>query len=481
MGILSRYLIRSHLGPFLFALSALTGLLFVNAIAVRLDDLVGKGLSARIILEFLYLSLPHTLALTLPMAVLVAVLYTFSTLTAGNELTAMAAGGVRPTRVLVPMLGAGLILALAMLYFNDRVLPEANHRLAGLLLDVSQKSPTFQLREQVLNEIEGEGGRSKYFLQAAHIDPVSNELNEVVIYDRSQPSRFRTIYATRGVMAFNAQRTDLYLTLSDGVMLQSGDQRPEEFQQVEFEQQVIPIRGVGDELNRQMGRETRSDREMTISMLSQEVRTKDVELAEIGEEAYRRSRWAVERALGMETQLPDTMTSEEREVVAGFTTPPPRSDGTLQPDPVVRHVSMNLRTQSSRERVMSLARNRFDVERHKKYSISFACIVFVLLGAPMAIRFPRGGVGMVIAISLMVFGVYWMGLIGGERLADRDLVPPWLAMWLPNLIFFVVGVLMVRRMGSSASANRGGRWDEVAYAVVSAARRVLPGAERRAA
>ena len=101
MGILTRYLIRSHVGPFLFALSALTGLLFVNAVAQRLDDLVGKGLTAEIILEFLYLSIPHTLALTLPMAVLVAVLYAFSSLTSANELTAMSAGGIRPARLLI--------------------------------------------------------------------------------------------------------------------------------------------------------------------------------------------------------------------------------------------------------------------------------------------------------------------------------------------------------------------------------------------
>lgn len=465
MGILTRYVIRSHVGPFLFALCALTGLLFINAIAQRLGDLVGKGLPSSVIFEFLYLSLPHTLALTLPMAVLVAVLYTFSSLTASNELTAMAAGGIRPTRVLVPMLGSGLILALGMLYFNDRVLPEANHRLAGLLLDLSQKSPTFQLRERVLNEIDAENGRSKYFLQAARIDPSTNEMNDVVIHDRSLPTRFRTIYADRGVMAFNAGRTDLYLTLSDGYMLQSGDARPEEFQRIQFERQIIPLRGVADELERQMGRETRSDREMTIAMLAEEARQKEVELAEISEETHARSRWAVERALGLTDAPPDTMSTGVREMSAAFATPPPRDDGSLEADPVIRNVSLNTRTQASRARVMMLARSRYRVEYHKKYSIAFACIVFVLVGAPVAIRFPRGGVGMVIAISLGVFGIYWMGLIGGERMADRGTVGPFVAMWLPNLIFLALGLSMVRNMGRGPSTNRGGSWDELIYDV----------------
>ncbi len=477
MGILTRYLIRSHVGPFLFALSALTGLLFVNAIAQRLEDLFGKGLGWNTIAEFALLSLPHTVALTLPMAVLVAVLYTFSTLTAASELTAMSAGGVRPLRLMIPMLGVGLILALGMLYFNDRVLPAANHRLAGLLLDIGQKSPTFQLREQVLNEIDAEDGRSKFFLQAAQIDPVTNQLADVVIYDRSRPERFRTIYADHGIMAFNVHRTDLFLTLSDGVVLQAGEARPEEFQRILFERQVIPLRGVGDELERQREREQRSDREMTISMLAEEARNRDEQLVEIADESYRRSRWAVERALGLTDAPPDSMTEEA--AAAMQIGAEKRSDGSLPADPVIRNVSLNLRTQASREQVMSQSANRFRVEIHKKFSLSFTCLVFVLIGAPLAIRFPRGGVGMVIAFALMIFGVYWVGLIGGERMADRGTVTPFTAMWLPNLIFLILGAVGARQMGREAGNNRGGSWEELFWTVRQAVVRLIARPSRR--
>ena len=170
MWILTRYLIRAHAGPFFFALAALTGLLFLNAVALRLEDLAGKGLGLDVILEFLYLSLPHTVALTLPMAVLVSVLYAFSELTAYNEITAMKAGGIRPQRILLPILGVSLVVAGSMLYFNDRVLPEANHQLKNLLIDINRKSPTFALREQVVNEIRTEELGATYWLTAARID-----------------------------------------------------------------------------------------------------------------------------------------------------------------------------------------------------------------------------------------------------------------------------------------------------------------------
>src|SRR5690606_30547470 len=146
MRILTRYLLRAHLAPFLFALLALESLLFLNAIAQRLQDLAGKGLGWDVIVEFMKLSLPHTIALTLPMAVLVAVLYAFSDLAANNEITAMKAGGVQPFRLMAPLIVMGTLVSMVMFVFNDRVLPESNHKLKTLLMDIGRKTPTFSLR-----------------------------------------------------------------------------------------------------------------------------------------------------------------------------------------------------------------------------------------------------------------------------------------------------------------------------------------------
>ena len=107
MGVLTRYLIRAHVGPFLFALSTLTALIFLNAVAQRIEGLLGKGLSWMVVVEFLALSLPHTIALSLPMSVLVAVLYAFSEMTSANEITAMSAGGIRPARLILPLVAMG--------------------------------------------------------------------------------------------------------------------------------------------------------------------------------------------------------------------------------------------------------------------------------------------------------------------------------------------------------------------------------------
>ena len=106
------------------------------------------------------------------------------------------------------------------------------------------------------------------------------------------------------------------------------------------------------------------------------------------------------------------------------------------------------------------ARNRYDIEINKKFALAAACLIFVLLGAPLAVRFPRGGVGLVIGVSLAVFGLYYVGLIGGETLANEGIVPPFWAMWGTNAILAAVGVYLLLRMGRDTTSNRGGDWGD---------------------
>ena len=472
MAILIRYLIRSHIGPFLFSLTLITGLLFLNTIAQRLDQLTGKGLSWTVLGQFALLALPHTVALTLPMSVLVAVLYAFSDLTAENEITAMTGGGVNPVRILLPLVGIGVILAGVMFLFNDKVLPESNHALKNLLVDIGRKSPTFQLREQVVNEVvaETDDRRRIYYLQAARIDPVTSELEDIVIYDVGDPSAQRTTYAERGTMAFSEDHTDLYLNLYNGSVFEVPKEKVGGFQQAEFGQQFLPIKGISNILERGYSSDYRSDRELSTEMLGWRALGYDRNRDEIRDEALGSSLLAVRKALGW------TGTGEDM-------APPERSGGPpgnaavddlavsarlqqlepLAPDGVTRAVVMSTRTFADREESLRLAAIRYRVEIHKKYAIAFACIVFVLLGAPLAVRFPRGGVGMVITASVVIFAIFWMSLIGGETLADRGYVSPALSMWLPNLVLLPIGMLMVGRMSRQVATARAGGWDDLLF------------------
>ncbi|HLS48136.1 MAG TPA: LptF/LptG family permease, partial [Gemmatimonadales bacterium] len=181
MRLLSRYLLARLAAPFAFALAALTGFMLLNQVARRFDQLAGKGLDWTVIGEVFLLCIPFILALTLPMAVLVAVLSAFSNLAADSEITAMRASGVSVPQILRPVLVWGLLMALFTFGFVDQVLPRSNARLRTLLFDISRKSPTFQLHEQVINSVP----QSQYFLRAGQIDQARGALREVAIYDLS--------------------------------------------------------------------------------------------------------------------------------------------------------------------------------------------------------------------------------------------------------------------------------------------------------
>lgn len=441
MNILTRYVIRSHIGPFIFALSAVTGLLFLNAVAQRLEDLAGKGLGLGVIGEFLLLSLPHIVALTFPMAILVAVLYAFAELTSQNELAAMASGGIHPGRLLVPLFGVGVILSLLMFGFNDRILPETNHRLSNLLGDIGSKSPTFELREEVVNEVFT-GDDSRYFLRARTIDPATNRLTEVTIFDLGRPGQHRTIVADSATMAFTPDGADLVLTLRDGTVYETADDRPGSFQRLDFATQFLPLRGVGAEMERRVGGGGRSDREMTIVLLQERVDENLAQLASLAESSRALSMETLEQALGHHGAPP---ADDQIQV--------PPSAGVLV-DHLVDNVAGMHRINDTRWEVYRLASYRYRVEIHKKYAIAFACLIFVMLGPPLAIRFPQGGVGMVIAASVGIFFFYWMGLIAGERFADRGQVDPVLGMWAPNLILLIPTLFLLKGIGKKISTGR---------------------------
>ncbi len=482
MAILTRYLIRSHLGPFLFSFLLITSLLFINTIAIRLKDLVGKGLPWSVLLQVAGLALPHTVALTFPMAVLVAVLFAYSELTAENEITAMTAGGINPVRLLLPLVGIGIILAQLMFLFDDRVLPEANHSLRKLLVDVTNKSPTLQLREHVVNEIRASttGSQPTYYLQAVRIDPVTSFMQDIVIYDVSDPQARRTTYADSGTMAFNENQTDLFLTLYDGELREVPNRDADSFQRAFFEKQFYPIRGINDLFERGGATDFRSDREMSTDMLADSVQgareAREEYLAITKEEAL----FAVRRALGWQL-AGDSLAPPDAAAASARPEPnAPRRPGELLPrDDVTAAVHQSSRANALAARTLLQSAIEKRVEIHKKYAIAFTCIVFVLIGAPLAIRFPRGGVGMVITASVAVFALFWISLIAGEALADRGHVGPAIAMWGPNLILLPLGLYMVRGMSRQVATARGGGWDDLFFTMANGIRKPFRNLARR--
>lgn len=525
MRVLSKYVLKQHVPPFLFALSALTLLLLLDQVSERFGDLVGKGLDWHVIGEVFALSIPFILAMTLPMAVLIAVLYTFNRLASDNEITAMKANGVHLPRLLLPLGLAATLLAGGMVVFNNTILPDSNHRLQTLLTEINQKKPTFALKERTVNEVKARD----LYLRTGRIDRPRSMLRDVAIYDQREAMRPRTTYADSALMAYSEDRTDLYLTLHEGVTHEWRRDRPGSFQRIFFEKQIMKVPDVTNRLNRGSSGGYRGDREMSIGEMQVEVDSADARAARVrrSSQAYT---WAATRyllgdsvrveeteyldfvygsgqqtravsrasrtlermaAAGSAAAVADSLTPDTSRAVPdpaaatddSAATPsraasPPDSGppATAARPPTARDTILQARartafevsefriglrglrnyrdegTVTSRFDVFASLldsalqrRSRFAVEIQKKIAIPVACVVFVLIGAPIAIRYPLGGVGMVVGVSFGFFCAYYVALVGGEELADRLILSPFWAMWAPNILFGGVGLGFVWR------------------------------------
>ena len=432
MRTLTKYTLRQLVAPFLFAITALTLLMLLDQLAKRFGALIGKGLGWRIIVEVFALTIPFIFAVIVPMAVLVAVLYTFNRMAADNEISAMKASGVSLFRLTVPVLLLAALVALGLVWFNDTILPETNHKLQLLTRSIGRKSPTFALRERVVNEVV----RRQLFLQALRIDQETSRLEDVTIWDVTRPPSMRTIFADSGTMQFNESQTDLYLTLYDGVVNETDGESDTEFQRTWFEVQFLRIPSIANELERQE-HERRGDREMSIDSLRARAR-ESLERADAAERTSRALALAYTGQLlgnlvGADTLPPDSSAA----AMTGW-----RSGGRLTSP---TSAANTFRSQATRQDRHVKDAQKYEVEYWKKYSIPFACIVFVLIGVPIAVRYRHGGISMVVGASFLVFTAYYIALIGGENLADQRLLKPFWAMWSPNVLFLVIGIALFFR------------------------------------
>ncbi len=497
MRLVHRHILRSLAGPFMFAWTALTGMLMLNQLAKRFGDLVGKGLPPGVITEVLVLFIPFIVALTLPMAVLVAVLYGFTQMGADNELTAMRATGVSVLQMLRPVLVAGALLAAANFLFVDQILPKTNLRLLNLQVDIARKKPTFRLEEQVLNDLSP----SLYWLQASRIDPGSGRMREVAIYDLSVVEGRRIIYADSGYMAFQGEK-DLGITLFEGTVHEYRAQEPATVRVTGFTTNTIRVKDIQNALEVGLGTVQKGDREMTTCEMMDRVRIArrstlraaavqtghaETDLRALlrlhpGAEpapppvlppfrpscgSWRKLEQFMSRLLlppEAKGQAPvDTLPRAPADTGRDSAAPPvpaPAPPVVVQPPDRQTGAFLTpvteITTAREEEHLARREINQFGVEIHKKYTLSIACFNFVLIGIALALRFPRGGIGLVIGGSLVIFALFYVTLTGGESLADRGVIDPALAMWLPNLIVLVAGLLGLLRVNKEFGSTRGG-------------------------
>jgi len=457
MRILERYVLREHLFPFLVGFSIVIFLLTLDLMFDLVDLAIGKGIGVPVVMELYILSLGYMVALAFPCAVLIACLATFGRLSQDNEIAAMRATGVSMLRVIgAPLLGAAALAGLLVLFNND-VLPESNHALANLMADVGRKRPTAKITEGVF--IDGFVG---YNIFVEKVNDRTNEIRGVKIYQLNSSARPTTILADWGIIHNSPDGRVLSLELHDGEIHEVPPNAAERtYRRLMFKTHTINIRTPGGDLERR-DRDSRGDREMSLGTMRSHIRRLRKDLAEAVERRDQIIHGAGFADYGafMKAAVPrraqDGIQAWLRNALRAFSSVRPSS---RIPEPIEtpRYIApLTMDLIQMRQLEIDALENRaqsFEVEIQKKFSIPAACLVFVLVGAPLGIRARKSGIG-VAFLSILFFVFYYLCLAGGEELADRGFLPPWFAMWAPNIVIGAIGLLLTLQAAEIIRAPR---------------------------
>ena len=426
MKILYGYIFREHVGPFFFALFVIFFILIMDFIIEILQMVIGKGLNAFIILQVFALNLAWMAALAVPMAVLVSTLMAFGRLSQDNEITALKAGGVSLYRTVMPALVASVFVGLGMVAFNNQVLPEANHKARLLTADIHQKRPTVNLKENIfMDEIPG------YHILIKKIHQRSSDVEDITIYDQKDRRLPRTIIAEKGKVEFTPDGNTLIFRLFNGEIHDPDEKDPHKYRRVSFDKQIIYIRHVGDKLVRTTSQH-RTDREKSAQAMLEDIRELEAKVRISQTQIIKPVNFALSHAFreGKGISSKDQPPMEEKEAIEYLIK---RNRNLLSQ---LSSEGQNIRSQ--KRQISSLS-----VEVHKKYALPAACVVFVLVGAPLGIMARKGGMAVGLGLSLGFFVLYWAFLIGGEELADRQLIPAFWAMWSANILIGGTGIYVL--------------------------------------
>ena len=406
MKVLNKYLLKELTTPFFTTFFVLIFVLLSQFILKNLDRFLGKGLSLGIILKFLFLNSAWIISLAIPMAVLVTTLITFGKLSSNNEITAFKASGITYNALLKPCLAFSFTILLLLIPYNLWLLPDMNHDVRKLSYKISKNRPDIEFNENMLNILS-----DKTIYLGDRIN--TNSFSNIIIFDNKYNNSLNTIMADDG--EFLSMNDGILLNLNQGSIHEKSTTN-QEYRKTFFNNYKIAIPfnelGYNDANNL-----VKQEREMNIHLL-------------IEKNNYFKEKIAKEKLELIDNNTLLTSLKDSVDII---------NKGTLN---ILAKNKLNKKINIIKKKIEKNNRlipiydkesNKYAVEIHKKFSVPFACIIFVLLGMPLGILAKKSNMGVSVSISLVVFIIYWCFLILGEELADNTIINPMLAMWAPNI------------------------------------------------
>ena len=443
MKTLNKYLFEQSLIPFLLSVAVITTVLFLQFLIRAVDRFLGKGLDALTIFEYLYLNLAWIIALSVPMSLLISSVMTYGRMAQQNEITALKSAGINLYNIIKPAILFSSLVGIGLCLFNNFILPEMNYNARLLARDIYKKKPELSIEPGYFVDMI-----PQYTMIVNEMD--GKDFKDVKIFSKNQKSEQTTIYANQGSLSSDGNM--ITIDLVDGEIHEIDLSDYDYYRKIKFKTHQIMISMDELMLNRTT-ESNRTDREMRVPQMIDEINKNKVLVSQIYERIE-----IVKKEIGITDLNVNNFEGIEKEVakLKQKRIESSSNEDELIDNPPVSNIEdkqyilslTNNERQFKNEFTLienyEKTNNKFKVEIHKKFTLALACVLFTMVGAPLGILVRNGGMTIASGLSIAFFLVYYILLIWGEQLADRNLINPGLGSWLPNIILFVSGTVILK-------------------------------------
>lgn len=445
-------IVRSYIGPFFVTFFIALFILLMQFLWKYIDDMVGKGLEWHIIGELLFYASGHMVPMALPLAVLLSSIMTMGSLGEHYELVALKSAGISLRKIMWPLVVISMFLGLAAFFFSNNVLPVANLKMMSLLYDVRQHRPAFNIVEGVYYK-----GIENFVIKVDQKDSNGEILRDIKIYDHSdRRGNVNMTIAEWGTMAVTDDKRYLVLSLYNGTNYQEGDKdnphdpsRP--LQRTHFEQQSRKFDLSAFDLTRTDESLFKSNFQMlNLNQLVHFTDSLSAELQKRKQDYINNYLYRLHYLSQSDTAVLNNQLANELQLA-----PPGGQD--ISETILDRSMSLirsnkdhvTFSHEEFRQRSRTLA--RYQIEFHRKFTLSLACIVLFLIGAPLGAIIRKGGFGLPLVMSVLLFVVFHVLSIMGEKFVREGVLQAHQGMWLASLILLPLGILLTIQATTDSS------------------------------
>ncbi len=439
---LDQLILRTFIGPFIATFFIAFFVLMMQSLWKYIDDLVGKDLDLVTIGEFLWYASASLLTLAMPIAILISSIMTFGNLGESFELVAIKSAGISLLRFMRPLMLVAILLCGITFLFANYVIPYANLKFKTLYYDITYKKPALDLKQGTFyNHIPG------YAIKVGKKDSDGKTIHNVLIYEQQTMLQDNSIIAQKGTMGFSSDKKFLEFTLYNGFRYQERGNSMDtstEFIRLGFKE----YKKLFDLSSLQMMNTPDSIFKNDYKMLSiRQLNASIDSLSKVRDSLGKRLRIELSAQLHYD-KLPDSVWKKATPVKQKI-----KSFGDLIPDSaklVVYESSINIVNTLKNTYQFSGAewdnkekdlRNN-QIEWHRKFSLSLACLVLFFIGAPLGSIIRKGGLGMPLVVAIIFFLLFHLLNMFGEKFVKDDITSPFVGMWLSILVLAPLGAML---------------------------------------